>query len=64
MIDRLVTDIVHVTETIMSSDTADLAAWQPQKASIEKRHSSQGVLKENKHKAKRPMHEGVHRSVC
>lgn len=64
MIDRLVTDICHVTETLMSSDSADLGAWQPQTASIEKEHSSKGLKKEHGHKAQRPMHEGVHRSVC
>ena len=64
MIDRLVTDIIHVTESISSSDTGDLLAWQPQAPSIEKQHSSQGLQNQHKHKAKRPMNEGVHRAVC
>jgi glutamate decarboxylase len=65
MIDRLVTDIFSVTETLMKSDTLDLAAWQPQTASVEKEHASVGVKhEEKKHKARRPMHHGVHRSVC
>ncbi|KAF2116687.1 pyridoxal phosphate-dependent transferase [Lophiotrema nucula] len=64
MIDRLVTDICNITETLMKSDPMDLAAWQPATASAEKEHSSHGLTAENKHKARRPMHEGVHRSVC
>jgi len=35
MIDRLVTDICQVTESMMSSDAADIAAWQPTPQSIE-----------------------------
>ncbi|PSN69047.1 glutamate decarboxylase [Corynespora cassiicola Philippines] len=64
MIDRLITDICSVTEMLMKSDTLDLAAWQPTSPSVEKQHSSHGLEAKNKHKARRPMHEGVHRSVC
>lgn len=64
MIDRLVTDICHVTETLVKSDTADLAVWQPSTTSVEKEHASSGLKAEHKHKARRPMQEGVHRSVC
>ena len=64
MIDRLITDICSVTEMLMKSDTLDLAAWQPTSPSVEKQHSSHGLEVKNKHKARRPMHEGVHRSVC
>ena len=35
MIDRLVTDICHVTESMMSSDAVDIAAWQPTPQSVE-----------------------------
>ncbi|KAF2994939.1 hypothetical protein E8E13_001844 [Curvularia kusanoi] len=35
MIDRLVTDIGHVMEQLMSTDTTDLAAWQPSNPSAE-----------------------------
>lgn len=64
MIDRLVTDIISVTEILMKSDTMDLATWQPSGASVEKKHSSHGLEAKDKHKARRPMHNGVHRSVC
>lgn len=37
MIDRLVTDICHVTEGMTSSDSIDLAAWQPAPQSVEVR---------------------------
>ena len=37
MIDRLVTDICHVTESMMNSDAADIAAWQPAPRSVEVR---------------------------
>ncbi|KAJ4297851.1 glutamate decarboxylase gad1 [Kalmusia sp. IMI 367209] len=63
MIDRLVTDICNVTESMMKTDAVDLAAWQPTQ-SAEKQQSSPGLPSHEKHKARRPMHEGVHRSVC
>ncbi|KAF2131139.1 glutamate decarboxylase [Dothidotthia symphoricarpi CBS 119687] len=64
MIDRLVTDICAITETLMNTDAVDLAAWQPSSSSVEKKHGSQGLTSQHKHKAKRPMSEGVHRTVC
>lgn len=63
LLDRLITDICAVTETVMESDTVDLAAWQPT-PSAEKTHGSAGLPHHHRHKARRPMHEGVHRSVC
>ncbi|KAJ8610737.1 hypothetical protein MRB53_038379 [Persea americana] len=63
LLDRLITDICAVTETIMNSDQADLQAWQPF-TSPEKTHGSQGLPHHQRHKAKRPMAEGVHRAVC
>ncbi|KAF1977907.1 glutamate decarboxylase [Bimuria novae-zelandiae CBS 107.79] len=64
MIDRLVTDICNVTEGMMGSGAADIAAWQPPPRSVEKQHSSTGLPAREKHKGRSPMHEGVHRSVC
>lgn len=64
LLDRLITDICAVTESVMQSDAIDLAAWQPFANTIEKTHGSRGVSSAEKHKAKRPMHHGVHRSVC
>ena len=63
MIDRLVTDIVAITETLIKTDAIDIAAWQPS-SSVEKTHGSHGLTSKHKHKAKQPMSEGVHRSVC
>jgi glutamate decarboxylase len=65
MIDRLVTDICGVTETLMRTDAVDLAAFQPSAApSIEKQHANKGLKKEHKHKAQRPSSHGVYRTVC
>ncbi|KAF2689165.1 glutamate decarboxylase [Lentithecium fluviatile CBS 122367] len=63
MIDRLVTDICSITESLMSSDQADLLGWQPT-PSIEKQYSSHGLQAKNQHIARTPMHKGIHRSVC
>jgi len=48
----------------MDSDIGDLSSWQPVTKSLEKEHGSLGHDAKNKHKAKRPMSEGVHRAVC
>jgi glutamate decarboxylase len=64
LLDRLIADICAVTETLMTSDEIDLQAWQPFSSSVEKTHASLGHSAKNIHKAKRPMSEGVHRSVC
>jgi glutamate decarboxylase len=65
MIDRLVTDICSVTETLMKTDAVDLAAFQPgANPSLEKQHGSKGLRREHKHKAQRPTKDGVYRTVC
>lgn len=64
LLDRLITDIISVTEQLMNSDPIDLSAFQPGATSIEKQHQSKGVDHANKHKAHRPMSKGVHRTVC
>ena len=48
----------------MDADPLDLAAFQPGATTMEKQHQSKGVDNANKHKAKRPMSKGVHRTVC
>lgn len=63
LLDRLVTDICAITENVMNSDQVDLAAWQPG-SSAEKKHGSAGLQHHEKHKARRPMQAGVHRTVC
>lgn len=65
LLDRLIADTCAVMESIMNtSSEIDLSAWQPFSSSVEKQHGSVGHDSKNKHKAKRPMHHGVHRSVC
>ena len=65
LLDRLITDIFAVTQQLMTTDAIDLAAFQPTGAfSVEKQHSIKGLEHRHKHKAHRPLSEGVHRSVC
>ncbi|KAI9721788.1 MAG: hypothetical protein M1812_002123 [Candelaria pacifica] len=64
LLDRLISDICGLTQTLMETDAVDLAAFQPGATSIEKQHASKGQDHHNKHKATRPMSHGVHRSVC
>lgn len=64
LLDRLITDIISVTEQLMKSDPMDLSAFQPGSTSIEKQHQSKGLDHAHKHKAQRPMSKGVHRTVC
>ncbi|KAL8798308.1 MAG: hypothetical protein Q9182_006781 [Xanthomendoza sp. 2 TL-2023] len=64
LLDHLITDIIAVTEQLMTTDAVDLAALQPGATSVEKAHQSRGVDGQHKHLARRPMGEGVHRSVC
>jgi len=53
MIDRLVTDIIGVTEQLMKTDAVDLAAFQPSTPRVEKQYA-----KTTSHK------RGVYRAVC
>ena len=64
LLDRLITDIIAVTEQLMGTDSLDLVAFQPGATTIEKQHQSKGVDHANKHKAEGPMSKGVHRTVC
>ena len=64
LLDRLISDIVAVTETLMDSDAVDLAALQPGATTIEKLAMSAGLDAKNKDQAQRPMSDGVHRGVC
>jgi len=66
LLDRLISDIIAVTQTLMECDIGDLTALQPTATSTEKQHQSLGVdaKHRNKHGSKRPMREGVHRTVC
>jgi len=66
LLDRLISDICSVTEQLMNMDKAveQLDVFQPAPSTVEKQHSSAGLPHHEKHKARRPMKEGVHRSVC
>ncbi|KZF20893.1 glutamate decarboxylase [Xylona heveae TC161] len=64
LVERLIRDICDVTETLMTTDPVDLAAYQPSSSSIEKQLASRGLRHKNRHEAKHPPHEGIHRGVC
>lgn len=66
LLDRLISDIIAVTQTLMECDVGDLSALQPTATSTEKAHQSQGVDAQHRtrHGSRRPMKEGVHRTVC
>ena len=66
LLDRLITDICAVTETVMNSDEIDLTIWQPfqNKNSTEGKEGSLGARSHETSKHKRPMNKGVHRTVC
>ncbi|MDI1489893.1 MAG: glutamate decarboxylase gad1 [Ramalina farinacea] len=69
LLDMLITDIISVTEALMGSDPIDLTMFQPGPSvggekRVEKQLQSKGVGHDEKHKAKRGMEKGVHRTVC
>ena len=65
LLDRLISDIFAITQTLMDSDAVDLQAYQPGTSSVEKEHGSSGHDHHTgKKKAGRPMTDGVHRTVC
>jgi len=67
LLDRLIADICATTQQLIESDAQDLSILNHSKDnSFEKQHaSSGGKHKEGQGKGgKRPMTDGVHRSVC
>ncbi|KAI9817560.1 MAG: hypothetical protein M1827_001172 [Pycnora praestabilis] len=64
LLDRLISDICAVTQTIMDTDAIDLAAFAPGPSSVEHAHSTQFHDNKNRHKAKHPKEHGVYRTVC
>ena len=66
LLDRLISDIISVTQDLMEADAFDLTAWQGAATAIEKSHGSNGVDAKTRHKhgSKCPMHKGIHRTVC
>lgn len=66
LLDRLITDICTTTQQLIDTDAIDLAPYQGKDHSTEKHHGSAG---EKHHKGqgkggRRPMHDGIHRTVC
>ncbi|KAL2130789.1 hypothetical protein VTI74DRAFT_5950 [Chaetomium olivicolor] len=75
LLDRLVTDLVQVTETLMENDEVDLSILQKQQrkepAKKEEKEEGEGRRKKGKEgvrrlgrEVKKRMAEGIHRSVC
>ena len=66
LLDRLISDVISVTQDLMEADAFDLSALQGAATAIEKSHGSNGVDAKTRHKhgSKRPMQKGVHRAVC
>jgi glutamate decarboxylase len=68
LLDRLITDLCQTTQNLIDTDAQDLSILQKGKdTSAEKQHSFQGQERDHKghgRGGKRPMSEGVHRSVC
>ncbi|CZS96511.1 related to glutamate decarboxylase [Rhynchosporium agropyri] len=66
LLDRLISDICVVTQNLIESDTQDLSVLGGKNNSVEKEHGTVGT-QHNKGQGKggkRPMSEGVHRTVC
>lgn len=66
LLDRLISDIIAVTQTLMESDPIDLSALQPTATSIEKQHSARGIdaKERSKRDGQKQMAGGIHRGVC
>lgn len=67
LVDRLITDIVAVTERLVDSDPVDLSTLQTGPTSIEQTrgHPKRGEEEGGKPKfGERLMTGGIHRSVC
>ena len=67
LLDRLITDIIEVTEHLMQANEIDLRGFRSGSSAVgrvEKEASSSGLGAREKHKARRPLEHGVHRTVC
>ena len=65
LIDRLICDIVAVTERLVASDAVDLAALQTHHVSAETRFKHERHTPQKHHKRHmKAMGQGIHRSVC
>ncbi|KAL2180935.1 glutamate decarboxylase [Thermothelomyces heterothallicus CBS 202.75] len=68
LLDRLVTDIVQVTETLMERDEVDLSVLPAQhmgpRPRVKKREGGERVKDVGREAGKKRMTGGIHRSVC
>lgn len=64
LLDRLISDIIGVTQTIIAADPVDMKLYATSSTSIEKKCQSKGLSNEDRDKAENPMTNGVHRTVC
>ncbi|KAI9763873.1 MAG: hypothetical protein M1840_009057 [Geoglossum simile] len=62
LLDRLISDIISVTQELIDSVTNEGKFLEPDRSSLEKEHASKAG--HYKSRGKYPMEEGVHRSVC
>lgn len=63
LIDRLISDIVAVTEKLIESDPVDLTLLQTGPTSLERSHGGE-KRRNNGQKHKHPMSRGIHKGVC
>jgi glutamate decarboxylase len=71
LLDRLIADLCAVTQTLLESDPGEVSFLQGgSNTTLEKQFSVKGEQHQAKHhkgqghQGKRPMSEGVHRTVC
>lgn len=66
LLDRLISDIISVTQSLQETDAFDLQALQSAATTIEKSHGSKGVSARQRHKhgSQHPTKDGVYRAVC
>ena len=68
LIDRLVADIVAVTEKLMTTEPFDLAALHIGPTGIERKRAKPGRQREQAktvaERAEKPVAKGIHRQVC
>jgi len=71
LLDRLITDISSVTQTVMENDQVDLSVLQNQKRAVPLKPESDAAKRENEVQLRKVlgegmkrMQDGIHRSVC
>jgi glutamate decarboxylase len=69
LLDRLISDICEVTQTLLENDQIDLSVLQKQKRKVElkgdkEKRASEAALRKEVGKQATKMADGIHRSVC